>query len=158
MRRAERTKETRLMPFSILIDVVENCLKLVGPFLGQQMASRRMASNGCRTRDEHRQYDSEHQQKQQRSDQDQPGLRVTKIQSPSETVALFDKQRGVIGIVVKEPSIPVAIIIAENDAGALTICGCARFCTGTLRMPKQNEDKDNYESPDKQENEPSHAH
>jgi hypothetical protein len=148
MRRGERTKETRLMPFSIIMDVVENCLKLVGPFLGQQVASRRMASNRYRARSEHRQDDPEYQDHQQRSDQYQPGLRVTKIQSPSESVALFDKQGRIVGITVKESSIPVAIIIAENLGSWLTISGCVRFSLRTLRMPEQNEDKDNYESPD----------
>jgi hypothetical protein len=117
--------------------IIEICKNTKGePILWQQVASRGVASNGGRTRNEHRQDDPEYQDHQQRSNQDKPGLRVTEIQSPTETVALFDKQGWVIGIVVKEPSIPVAIVIVENDVSTLTISRCARFCTGALRMPK----------------------
>jgi hypothetical protein len=116
-----------------------------------------MASNECRARDEDRQ-DTQHKDRHQRYNQDQLGLRVAKIQCPTKTVALFDKQSRIVGITVKEPSIPVPIIIAENDIGALTISECARFCPGTLRMPEQDEDEDNQESPDQQDNEPRHAH
>jgi hypothetical protein len=73
---------------------------------------------------------------------------VTKIQGPPETVALFDKQSRIVGIVVKEATIPVPIIIAENFRSWLTISGCVRFSLRTLRMPEKDEDEDNQESPE----------
>jgi len=135
-----------LTVLGVIIEIRKNTKE--EPILWQQVASRWVASNGGRTRNEHGKDYPEYQDQQQRSNQDQFGLRVAKIQGPTETVALFDKQSRVVGIVVREPSIPVAIIIAENDVGALTIFGYARFCPGTLRMPKQDEDEDNHESPD----------
>jgi hypothetical protein len=75
-------------------------------------------------------------------------LRVTKIQCPPATVALFDKQNRIVGIAVKEPSIPVSIIITVNLGRQLTISGCVRFSLGTLRMPEQDEDEDNQQSPE----------
>jgi len=83
---------------------------------------------------------------------------MAKIQGPSEIVALFDKQSRIVGIAVKDTSRPVPIIIAEHGGSRLTISGCVRFSLGTLRMPEQDEDEGNQESPDEQENEPRHAH
>jgi hypothetical protein len=116
-----------------------------------------MASHECCARDEDWQ-DTQHKDPHQQSNQNQLGLRVAKIQGPPKTVTLFDKQSRIVGIVVKEASIPVPIIIAENGGSWLTISGRARFCPGTLRMPEQDENEDNKESPDEQENESRHAH
>jgi hypothetical protein len=102
------------------------------------MAARRVAANGCRARDEHRQEDPEQQHQQQQSDQDQFGLRVAKIHGPPQAETLRDKQSRIVGIVVKEASIPVPIIIAENGVGVLTISECGRLCPGTLRMPEED--------------------
>jgi len=115
-----------------------------------------MASNGCRAGDEDGE-DKQHRGQQQHSDQDQLGLRVAEIQGPSEAEAFWDKHRRIVGIVVKDASIPVPIIIAENGVGALTISGGARFCPGTLRMPEQDEDSGNQQSTHQQEKEP-HIH
>src|SRR3989442_15957811 len=83
-------------------------------FLWKRVTSRRVASNGCCARDEDGE-DSQHQGQQQHSDQDQLALRVAEIHGPPETVALWDKHSRIVGIVVKEASIPVPIIITEND-------------------------------------------
>jgi hypothetical protein len=82
---------------------------------------------------------------------------VAKIHGPPQAEALRDKYSRIVGIVVKEASIPVPIIIAENGVGAPAISGCARFCPGTLRMPEQDEDEDNQESTHQREKEP-HVH
>jgi len=82
---------------------------------------------------------------------------VAEIQGPPEAEALRDKQRRIVGIVVKDASIPVPIIIVENGEGRVTISGRARSCPGTLRMPYQGEDEDDQESTHQQEKEP-HVH
>jgi len=74
-----------------------------------------MASNGCRARDEDGE-ESQHQGQQQYSDQEQLALRVAEIHGPPKAKALWDKHRRIVGIVVKEVSRPVPIIIAENGA------------------------------------------
>ena len=111
-------------------------------FLSRRVTSKCVASIGCRTRDKSRE-DTKHQEHYQRSNYDQPGLRMTKIHGPSQAETLWDKQIRIVGIVVKDTSIPVLIIIAENSVVTLTISGCTRFCPGTLRMPEQDEDEDN---------------
>jgi hypothetical protein len=110
----------------------------------------------CHTRGENRK-ESYRQGQQQESDQDQFGLPVAKIQGPPQAEALWDKQRRVVGIVVKDASIPIPIIIAENGVGAPLISGCARFCPGALRVPEQDEDEGNQQSAHQQEKEP-HVH
>jgi hypothetical protein len=120
------------------------------------MASRRVdAPREEDPEDSHHQGWQQHQQ--QHSDQDQLGLRVAKIQGPPQAEALWDKHSRIVGIVVKDASIPVPIIIAENGVGPLTISGCARFCPGTLRMPEEDEDSGNQQSTHQQEKEP-HVH
>jgi len=120
------------------------------------MASRRVdAPREEDPEDNHHQGGQQHQH--QHSDQDQLGLRVAKIHGPPQAEALRDKHRRIVGIVVKDASIPVPIIIAENVVGALTISACARFCPGTLRMPEQDEDEDHQESTHQREKEP-HVH
>jgi hypothetical protein len=101
-----------------------------------------MAPNGYRAREEDRQ-ESQHKDDHQQSNQGNFGLRVAKIQSPSYTVALFDKQSRIIGIAVKESPVPVPIIIAENGGSRLTIIRCVRFSLITLGMPEHDEDEDN---------------
>jgi hypothetical protein len=126
-------------------------------FLWKRVTSRRVASNGCRARDEDGE-DKQHRGQQQYSNQDQLGLRVAKIHGPPEAEALWDKHSRIVGIVVKEASIPLPIIIAENGVSALTISGCARFCPGTLRMPEQDEDNGNQHPTAHQESGPRHVH
>src|SRR4051794_13643721 len=125
-------------------------------FLWKRVASRRVASNGCRAKEEDVE-DKQHQGQQQRSDQDQLALRVAKIHSPPQAVALWDKHSRIVGIVVKDASRPVPIIIAENGGSRPAISTCTRFCPGTLRMPEQDEDEGNQESAHQREKEP-HVH
>jgi hypothetical protein len=115
-----------------------------------------VASIGYSARDEDGD-EREHQWHQQRSDKHQLALWVTEIHGPPEAEALWDKQCRIVGIVVKEASNPVAIIIAVNGVGVLTIIGCVRFCSGTLRMPQQDEDKGKEKYTHQQDKEP-HAH
>jgi hypothetical protein len=131
-------------------------LKPLGPFLWQRVASRRVASNGCRARDEgdEDRQETRHKDHHQHSNQDQLGLRVAKIQGPPDAEALWDKQSRIVGIVVKDTCIPVLIIIAENGVGVPAISGCARFCPGTLRMPEQGEDEGDQQSTHQREKEP----
>ena len=97
---------------------------------------------GCRAKEEDVE-EKQHQGQQQRSDQEEFAPEVAEIYGPPKSVALWDKHRRIVGIVVKEAAIPVPIIIAENGIGAPTIDRCASFCPGTLRMPDQDEDDGN---------------
>ena len=96
----------------------------------------------------------QYQHQYQYGDDEPFTLRVAEIQGPPEAEALRDKQRRIVGIIVKDACRPVPIIIAENGRSRLTISGCARFCPGTLRMPEQGEDEDNQESTHQLEKEP----
>jgi hypothetical protein len=121
------------------------------------MASRRV--DAPREEDpEESHHQGRQQYQQQQSDQDQLGLRVAKIHGPPKAEALRDKYSRIVGIVVKDASIPVPIVIAENGVGAPVISGCARFCPGTLRMPEQDEDDDNQYPADHEESGPRHVH
>src|SRR5579863_8524032 len=122
-------------------------------FLWLRMACKRMASNGCRARNEDVE-DKQHQGQQQRSDQEEFTPRIAEIHGPPQAIALWDKHRRIVRIVVKEATIPVPIIITEHVVGALTISGCARFCPGTLRMPDQDEDEGNQQTTHQQYKEP----
>jgi hypothetical protein len=95
--------------------------------------------------------ESYHQGQQQHSDQEQLALRVAEIHGPPKAGALWDKRRRIVGIVVKDASIPVPIIITENDGSRWTISGCARFSPGTRNWQDQDEDGSNQQSTDQQE-------
>jgi len=95
-------------------------LKLLGPFLWLRMASKRMASHGCCARDEDGE-DKQHRGHQQYADQEEFAPRVAKLQGPPEAIALRNKHCRIVGIVVKEASRPVPLIIAENGVGAPAI-------------------------------------
>ena len=68
------------------------------------VASKRVASSGYRARDEDWQ-DTQHKDDHQRSNQDQSGLRVAKIQGPPKAVALFDKQSRTRTRTIRSPQI-----------------------------------------------------
>jgi hypothetical protein len=110
----------------------------------------------CHTRGEDSK-ESYHQGQQQYSDQEQLALRVAEIHGPPQTEAFWDKHCRIVGIVVKDASIPVPIIIAENGVSTPAISECARLCLGTLRVPEQGKDEDNQQSTHQQEQEP-HVH
>ena len=102
-----------------------------------------MASSGCQTGDECRQENSKKQQQEQESDQEGFALRVAEIQGPPQPESLGNKQRRIIGIVVKDSPRPIPLIVAKHNVGALAIRECVRLCQGTLRMPEENEDQSN---------------
>jgi len=52
---------------------------------------------------------------------------VTKIQGPPKIVSFFGKQGRIVRVAVKESSIPVAIIAAENFGRWFSINGRVRF-------------------------------
>ena len=63
-----------------------------------------MASSGFRARDEDRE-EKQHKHPHQQSNQDQLAPRVTKIQGPPETIALFDKQSRTRTRTIRSPHI-----------------------------------------------------
>jgi hypothetical protein len=81
---------------------------------------------------------------------------VAEIYRPSKANAPGDKYRRVVRVVVKEASIPVSIIIAENDVG--TIGRYARFSSRTRNRQEQNEDDGNQYPADQQESRPGYVH
>ena len=128
---------------------------LVGA-LRHQVAPRRVASNRGPASGE--EVEEGQHQGQQRTGKNQPALGIAEVYGPPQAEALGHKYRGIVGIVVKEASTPVPVIIAENDPGALTISGRARSCPGTLGMLEQDEDANYEQSPDHQGNQPGRAH
>jgi hypothetical protein len=121
----------------------------------QRVASRRVDAP---TPKENHHQGQQHQHQYQYGDYEPLALRVAEIQGPPEAEALWDKQRRIVGIIVKEACRPVPIIITENGASRLTISGCARFCSGTLRMPEQDKDDDNQYPTNHEESGPRHVH
>jgi hypothetical protein len=71
---------------------------------------------------------------------------------------LRHKHCRIVGIIVKDASIPVPIIIMENGVGTPAISGYARFCPGTLRMPEQDEDDGNQHPTEHQQSRPGYVH
>jgi hypothetical protein len=120
----------------------KRCQNTPAPLVGalrHQVAPRWVASNRGPASGEEVE-EGQHQGKQQHTDKNQPALGIAEVYGPPQAEALGHKYRGIVGIVVKEASTPVPVIIAENDPSALTISGRARSCPGTLGMPEQDED------------------
>lgn len=111
-------------------------------FLWLRVASKRMASTGCRARNEDAD-DKQHRGQEQYSYHEQLAPRVTEIHGPPDAVALRDKHRRIAGIIVKDTPIPVPVIISENVAGEGTITGQVRFSPETRSRQGQDEDDSN---------------
>ena len=69
-------------------------------FLWPRVASRRVASNGCRAKEEDVE-DKQHQGQQQDANQEEFAPRVAEIHGPPQAEALRDKHSRIVGIVVQ---------------------------------------------------------
>jgi hypothetical protein len=115
-----------------------------------------MTSNGCHTREEQGDDNPEQQHNQQYAKHKQPAERVAEVHRPSKANAPGDKYRRVVRVVIKETCIPVPVIVAENDSGA--IGGYARFSSQTRSWQEQDENDGNQYPADQQESRPGYVH
>ena len=105
--------------------------------------------------------ESQHQRKecqQQHPKHEQFAHRVTNIDGPTQAIALGDNHIRIIGVVVDHAAQSVLVVITEEGAIVLPICGRGTVRPASPRRQEKDEKGSGQKAADHQAHELKHAH